>query len=423
MYTKIRKEVFWSLLAKAVAFGLYIITNVVLARKLGVDLFGQLSYFLAVLNIALVISLAGFNESSQKYVAQYKDTQKLRGILNGTLIGRIIISGVCVVIFFIFKKEILFYFSRQVPMPFFVIALPILFFGTILEWTKKIFNGLHRLKYVFYINFLEYGLKLIFTIILLYRSATIRSVIEAYILATIFGVCAGIFFLERNFISRISEQPCFVEKEVYKNILKYSIPLIVVNFGALLVSEIDIIMLGLLSSEQQIGYYSAAKQIVGKLPHISMAISMGIMPVFSVITKENVLAKEKMFAKALKVNGVLFGFIGLVILIGAPLIINVLFGKAYSSSIIIMQILMVSVVIFSFANYFAQLLFYQGKAVILGANLLLCTILNIVLNTILIPRFQGIGAAVATALAYLPYILINYFVVKDLFRRKKLNSF
>ncbi|MDD4203296.1 MAG: oligosaccharide flippase family protein, partial [Candidatus Omnitrophica bacterium] len=121
MYTKIRKEVFWSLLAKAVAFGLYIITNVVLARKLGVDLFGQLSYFLAVLNIALVISLAGFNESSQKYVAQYKDTQKLRGILNGTLIGRIIISGVCVVIFFIFKKEILFYFSRQVPMPFFVI--------------------------------------------------------------------------------------------------------------------------------------------------------------------------------------------------------------------------------------------------------------------------------------------------------------
>ena len=418
MQEKIKKEISWSILSKGISFALFIGANIVLTRGLGVDAYGRWSYFLSVLHIMILIVYAGLNRSSEKYIAQYRDQKEIREVLICSFIERLALSLLLVGIFFLFKDKIIVFFKQTIEYKHFWIIGLLCFLGSFVEWFKKVFNGLHRLKYCFYINILEFGAKLFFLIVFFFYSVTVLSAVKAYTLSFIITVSLGFVFLIKNFILKSPINHEVIEPPLWKEILRYSMPLFLFNFGFLFVCEIDTVMLGFLSSSDQVGYYSAAKQVVGKLPHISLAISMGLTPVFANITKENVGQKRNLLKKALKANGLLFGAISVCVVFGAAYIVRLLFGVQYLPSAEIMKILIVYAVVFSFSKYFTSILMYQGKAAKVVCILFICTMINIGLNYLLIPLYGAKGAAISSSIAYVPYTIINYLFVRRLLDKK-----
>ncbi|HXM37010.1 MAG TPA: hypothetical protein VN920_17565, partial [Pyrinomonadaceae bacterium] len=71
--TKYAKETFWAIASKGVAFIFYYSLVYYLTRKMTVEIWGEWSAFLALLNIVMLVSDLGINSASKRYIAQARD--------------------------------------------------------------------------------------------------------------------------------------------------------------------------------------------------------------------------------------------------------------------------------------------------------------------------------------------------------------
>ena len=412
---KILKEISWSFFAMGVVSLLYFLLSIYLARSLGVEKFGSLSFFLSIVSILILLSGFGINVSTSKYVAQYNKTGKLASVLSSGIKLRFIFSLIFAVIVAIFHNQLALSIGRPEFSSLFLFAAPLLFFEGITSFLKKIFQGLHRLKYNFIINLLENGLKLVLVILFLTFSFEILSIVSAFILSFFITSIVGFYLLYKNFY--IKYKADYKEKNFSKDIFKYSIPLLFISIGFAIATEVDILMLGLLTTDEEVGIYAVAKKIAVKFPHISIAISMGIMPLFVKFNNKQEKLK-KIFYTALKINTLIFSVIAFIILFLSPFFIPLIFGSQYSLSVLPLQILTVYLVAYSFSIFLSSFLNYQGLAKKRAINLSFSMFLNIVLNFALIPTYGAIGAAISTSISYLPYVFLNWRETKKVLENK-----
>ncbi|MEA2020130.1 MAG: flippase [Patescibacteria group bacterium] len=404
------KETIWSFMAQGVGFVFYFALNILLARRLGVKAFGTWSYFYSIISILLVFSYLGINPSIRVFLARFNKTDLLGNVLKASLKLRFLFSIIIAVSFFIAHKQIAVFLNRPDLKTLFLLASPLFILKGLTEYLKSVFQGLHRLKYHFMINFLEYGLKLLFVFLLFIYSANVLNVIYSFNLAFLLTSVIGLVLLFLKFYKR--RQPS--KKKFEKKILKYSFPLFLINLGFIVMTELDTTMLGFLSTDTEVGVFSVAKQVVTNLPHISLAIATGTMPIFAKLNNSNRRKLRKTFYKLLKYNTAIFGVITLGILTLGWYFIPLIFGADYSKSTTILILLTPYMLLSSYSVFLSSLLDYQGLANKRAANLSIAAVLNLALNLLLIPSYGAGGAAVATSASYIPYVFLNWREVKKL---------
>ena len=408
---KLLKETFWSFATKGITFILFISINVFLARSLGAEKFGFWSFFYSIISVLFMISYFGINTSARKYAAQYNKTNKLKNVIRDSFKLRFLFSFIFALFIFISSKKLAILVDHSEFEILFQYSAPFIFFMGFVEYFKQMFIGLHRIVYNFIINFLEYGLKLIFILVLFYFSINLLNIIKAFTLATFSAALGGSVILYFIFYkNKSSSHNCNLTLDIFK----YSVPLFFISIGFLIATELDVLMLGFLSTNREVGIYAVAKQITMKLPQISLAIAMGTMPVFAKLTENNREKLKKLFFKLLKINALIFSIIVGGILSFSWYFIPLIFGIEYRASVLPLRILTVYLLCFSFSIFLGSFLDYQGLAKKRAINLFIATILNITLNFILIPHFGAVGAATATSVSYLPYIVLNWLEVRKL---------
>jgi len=412
---KLFKETLWSFLSKGTTFVLFFGLQIILARTLGVEDFGTWSYFLSFMTIVLTLSYFGLNGAVGKFLAEHNKTPKLRAVVRDAFKLRFLLSLGFVLLFAVIAWPL----SRSIDRPdffyFFLISLPFIFLSGFVEFLKDVFIGLHRTKYNFYIAVSEYLSKLLLLCLLFFYQINIVTVIIVYTVALLFTSIIGTIFVYRNFFRGLKRS----SERFMKPLLHYSFPLFFVSIGFLLMTEIDTVMIGLLTTDTEVGRYAVAKQIVNKLPHIAVAIAMGTMPIFAKLQKKNSEKLQKLFTRLLTINGAIFGTLMVGIFILSPIFIPLLFGQEYSQSVSILNILSFYMVFSSFSVFFSKFLDYQGLANKRAINLTATIFLNIALNLYFIPRYGAIGAAISTSASYIPYLTLNIAEVIAVFKMKK----
>jgi len=406
---KLHKEISWGFIAKGTALLLYLLLNIYLARTLSVEKFGTWSFLFSILTIILLLSWSGINISTNRYIAKYNKTKELNNILKSSIKLRIIFSMGFAIIFLLIHKPLALLIGRPEFIPLFLLSIPLILFSGFVEYLKQVFMGLHRIKYNFIINFLEFGLKLLFVILFLNFSLELFNIVNAFVIATFITSLIGFYLLYKKFYIKTKN---YKQKDFTKEILKYSIPMFFISIGFLITTEIDILMLGLLAADIEVGIYAIAKQIITKLPHIAMAVGMGTMPIFAKLNKDNKEKLRNTFYKLLKINALIFSLITIGIISFSWFFIPLIFGVGYSASVLPLQILTVYMISFSFSIFLSSFLDYRGLAKKRAINMSFSMVLNIVLNFILIPQYGAVGAAIATSISYLPYVILNWLEVR-----------
>lgn len=414
MKSKLIKETIWGFLSKAVTFVLFYTLNIYLARVLGVELFGQWSFFYSILSIILLVSYFGINASSKKFVAEYNNTKDLGSVLKGAFQARFIFSLIFSIIVAFFSKQLANLIGKPELSSLLLLSAPLMFLSGGVEFLKDIFAGLHRVKYNFIINFFEFGLKLFFVWLFFLFGIQISSIIGAYSVGLFFSFVVGLYFVYLNFYKRNKR----VDKNYLREILRYSLPLFFVSLGFWIATEIDTVMLGYLRTDAEVGIFSAAKQIIIKLPHIAVAISMGTMPLFAKMSNDNKDELRKLFYKLLRYNSVIFGLISLAILSLSWWFMPAIYGEDYVESAKPLMLLTPYLVMFSYSVFLSLLLDYRGKAKKRAVNLSVTMVINVALNYLLIPKYGVNGAALATSISYIPYFVLNWIEVKSIFGTK-----
>ena len=405
---KLIKETMWSFATLCISFMLFFSLNVFLSRSLGVEKFGIWSFFYSIFSIFLMISFFGINASTKKYVAQYNAKKELKNVLSNSFKLRLAFSLFFSLLMLMFYNLLAMALGRPEYSILFLLSAPLILFAGLNEFLKEVFRGLHRIKYNFIINTLEYSLKLMFVFIFFNFSLELYNIVNSFIIATFISTTIGLYLLYKNFYNnRIDYSHNFT-----RNILNYSFPMFFLSIGFLIATEVDTVMLGLFSTNTQVGLYAVAKQLIIKLPHIALAISMGTMPVFAKMNRSNQRKLCKLFNKLLKINALIFGMIVFVILLFSKYFIPFIYCQEYIGSVLPLQILTGYLLCYSFSLFLGSFLNYRGLATKTAINMSISIICNIILNIILIPQYGATGAAVATTISYIPYVILNWLEVR-----------
>ena len=402
--TKYAKETFWALASKGVAFVFYYALVYFLTRQMTVEVWGDWSAFLALLNIVLLISDQGINAANKRYIAKSRDSAELGGLVCATLTLRVLASLLFTVVIALLIPPFLSWLHQANHIGLMQRSLLLIALYRIMDYFKSLFEALHRLRSTFIINTVEHGLKLIL-VLLLYRGGDeFFTIVSAFTVAVAVALAVG-------FVLTIQRIPgMFVPRQAWPNIRQlylYSLPVFLMSIAAFISPEIDTIMLKNLATDYETGIYSAAKQIVIFLPHIALAFSMGIIPGISVFEEAAAPIQRRLYYRLLAGLAGLYVIVSLGVVMFARWGMGLFFRPEYHTASTTLLVL-IPFVVFNAATIFSgNLMLYRGLAWQRLANIGLTITANVFLNWLLIPVWGAVGAAAASSLAYLPYCLLN----------------
>jgi len=402
--TKYAKETFWALASKGVAFVFYYALVYFLTRQMTVEVWGDWSAFLALLNIVLLISDQGINAANKRYIAKSRDSTELGGLVCATFTLRVLASLLFTVVIALLIPPLLSWLHQANHIGLMQRSLLLIALYRVMDYFKSLFEALHRLRSTFIISTVEHSLKLIL-VLLLYRGGD-----EFFTIVTAFTVAVAVA-LAVGFVLTIQRIPgMFVPRQAWPNIRQlylYSLPVFLMSIAAFISPEIDTIMLKNLATDYETGIYSAAKQIVIFLPHIALAFSMGIIPGISIFEEAAAPIQRRSYYRLLAGLAGLYVIVCLGVVMFARWGMGLFFRPEYHTASTTLLVL-IPFVVFNAATIFSgSLMLYRGLAWQRLANIGVTIAANVFLNWLLIPVWGAVGAAAASSLAYLPYCLLN----------------
>lgn len=187
------------------------------------------------------------------------------------------------------------------------------------------------------------------------------------------------------------------------NIKRHIAPLIrfaIVLLLSSIYSRIDILMLGIISTDQAAGYYTYAQKIINIVLSLCNAATSVLMPRLSLYYKEN----NKEFINILQKGILVITFVVFPIAVGlyvlSDKVILFLYGDSFIQAAFTVKIFLPLILIKSYGD----LLCYQ---VIIATNnekqniiaSIIGSTINVILNSLLIPIYQQNGAAIASVAA------------------------
>lgn len=411
MQEKLIKNSAWAYAAKLAAVLLFFAADIIIARNLDITQYAEWAFFFSVLNMAYYICWFGVNASTKVFVSKtIPDSGERRSCIRAGIRIRTAVSLtlavlavllVCIAPAFPFFHELVEKYPHLPRLLFLMAGIAAL--NAFAELYKETEIGTQNYRGVFLLTCLEYGSILAAGTVGagLFRSteAIGMGFLAAYAIVFVLGM---ILVLKWNGIRTLRDrsQDC----RVYAGkIFRYAVPLALIGIGGVILVEMDTMMLGMLSTPENVSNYSIAKQICTKASHINNALATGTLTAFSVITAENYALKRTAFSRLARINLALTLAAGAAMFFLAKYMIGILYGDQYREAAGIVRMLVPYYILYGVSAFYALFLDFHEKARMRSLWYLVMVGINFVLNLVLIPRYETMGACLATACSLVPY--------------------
>jgi O-antigen/teichoic acid export membrane protein len=365
---------------RAVSFGANFLAFVIISRIAGIEFFGKYSYVLAFLGIFSAIADSGMCSVLGKGITQAGKSASL--YWGNFLILRIALSLAVIPVGIIAA----FYISRDL-FPVLLIglfAIPFLaarFFEPIFQVYRRPWHSTY--------SSMAYGVSyfFLFSSILICTKSLILIVTAFIVANTIYGVVA--FSLAQK-----SLRPTFaVDLPIMKSIFKLMAPLGVSSLFVILTGRLPILMLAAMKSDHAVAIFNAAYRFVELSALLSAALSGPLIPVFSARALKGPDLLKKMFVPLIELVAIFAFPVAIIIPALSGPLIALLFGQAFAESAQVLNILAwVCVVLFYslFSSAAAIAIGSVKYAYWSGAS---AALLCVGFNYLLIPRYGFLGTA------------------------------
>src|SRR3989344_4231648 len=303
----------------------------VIVGRIGTEQYGLLSLGLAISGSLIVISTLGLNIGVQRYVSYYKgklDNARIKGIITSSLKILLPLSLSFGFILFILSDQIsinFFHNAKLSPiLKILAISIPLTVIGDIFLNTIRAFQ---KIEYeVFTKNLGENFFKLTFTFVFLYLGLGVIGASIAYVIAVFFTCIAALYLVEKKIFPIFKTKVKSIKSN--KELLFYSIPLVLNTFVFLVILWTDTIMIGYFKNASDVGIYNAAlptAQLMIVIPNSLVALFLPIL------TELYAQKKTQMFGSFYKtVTKWIFGLNLSLLIIFASFpkeILGIMFGK------------------------------------------------------------------------------------------------
>jgi len=288
-------------------------------------------------------------------------------------------------------------YSEQVKFLIYILSLSLVYKG-LDEYLKVIYNANEEFKYISFLTFFERFLFVIFASLGLYLGFGIIFIVIVSLISKVITLSINILIAKRLTAIRL-----FRSVKLNKRILRSSFTFSLIAFIAGLGTRVDVLMVSLLGTSEEVGIYGIAFALSLQGDFFRNVIAIALFPI--AIKTFNLSPNKYNIKKILSISGLFF--MGVLLLCTffsfyVEELIIILFGKDYAESGIIL-----SVLIFYYALTFATIPFTTilqaiGEERYLLINATITALINIPLNYVFYHKFGLIGIAYST-------LIVNFF--------------
>ncbi len=211
----------------------------------------------------------------------------------------------------------------------------------------------------------------------------------------------------------LSRGKTFYHAKWWKYCFLISMPYVFHGLANVVLGQADQLMLKAMSTELETGIYGYV-YIIGMA---SVAVWSAFNNAWQVWYFDKTHAGEKeQIVSLFKKYGLFVTFLSVAFILVSPDLVRILAAPEYQSGIYMIPLIA--------AGCFFQFLYtfpvnyesYKQKTVYVAIGTVAAAVLNIVLNSFLIPRYGGMGAAAATLVSYLMLFLFHFITAKFIIR-------
>jgi PST family polysaccharide transporter len=395
---------FFSLSALQMATYLFpLITFPYIVRTIGVELFGVLSMAMALITFFQIFTDYGFGLSATKEISIHRDNPtRLSEIFSSVLT----IQFILMLISFLFLTILVFSiqkFSEDSEVYFLTFGLVI---GSVL-FPNWFFQGIEKMKYITILTIIS---KLTFTLLIFIFIKNKHDFIYIPLLNSLGTIISGIlslYIIHKNFNIKFTLQ----KFEVIKHHFQGGWDIFIQRMYVSLYGSINTFILGFLTNNTILGYYSIATRVIDMLNQIFGIISKAYYPYFS---KKFVNNPKQSFMNLKKVSLSLLMFSAITMIIVLLLddkIVKLIAGSNYNIRITeTLTILSYGIILIPFFSLFTAALVSIGESKALQIVARDSAIISLVLVFPLIFLFQEKGLAYLRVFLWV-FIIMKYYLI------------
>ena len=375
-----------------------IFVGIYVARYLGPEQFGILSYALAIVTIFMAISRLGMESILVRDISK---NPLQRQAYMSTAFGVMWIAAIVVLILL----STLIYFLEadfNTQLYTWIIASGILFQTfMVIDYN---FQAQVQAKFSSIAKSVALGLSAIVKIYLVWLQADLFIFAIAYAVDHLFvAVILLVMHLHKKQINFFKG----FDKRLVKPLLTSAWPMILAALAGMLYMRIDQVMIKNILDAHQLGLYSAATKIYEGWIIIPVVLSLSLLPaIVSLKSKSNARYESGLSKLIALLFWVCFLF-AVFITIFDELIIKLTFGIEFMDSSHVLVILVWAAMFNAIGSVSARYLTVEGMEKKIAFRTFIGLIINIILNLILIPRYGIEGAAYAT---FITIVAVNYLI-------------
>lgn len=361
--------------------------------------FGKASMFSVVLSLIIVVIYLGVD---QAYAREYYNISNKIHLFQNALLFPLVVSVLFTLVISIFRTEFSVFLFDTPIYGNISIQFGILIIFTVIE--RFLLLSIRMEERAFEYSFFSIVVKLGVLLGTLFLIWTGSRNFLTIVYATIYGQILGDFFLIFRYKSFFKFEPGFVDKCLIRKMLKFGLPLIIAASVSSLLNTSSRFFLRGYSTYFELGIYTAALKISNVLQIVQTAFTSFWVPMAYRWHKE----KKSMVYFNLVSDFLLLTMTVLffVILFFKEFIVEILSAE-YSDAQFVAGLLCLTPILYTLSETTTLGIVFSGKSYYNIYVSVFSLIPSLVLNFILVPRFGTIGAAIATAIAYVFFCFLR----------------
>jgi len=371
-----------------------------MARYLGSEDFGIYNFALSFVSLFTIISELGLHGIAVRESSRNQDNSD--SILGNSVYISTFLSLIAF-IFSVISIQILGY-SYETKIIVFVISTGLLL-GAFLPY-GIIYEISFKMKYSVFFSIVSRIVLLVAIFLVIFKDYGLIGVAIASVLSDfVHKILMYVFSLD------ILKLKFKFNYELCKNLIKESLPLAFASLFGMIYFRIDIVMLSILSGNNDVGIYSSAFRLTEAFLFIPSSLMVSLFPLMS---KYYSTSKQSLIFAYLRSTKYIFSIALAVAIFSffyANFIISVVYGEQYLESIRVLQILIFASTIIAINFPSRELLVSINKQKIVTLTTIVCAIVNISLNLLWIPTYTYLGAALATLITELVYWAFSFYFI------------
>lgn len=388
------KKLVESFLGNIAKFILNMLFPFVVTKLYGAEILGRYTYGYSIVMMTIFFASLGLDMGLLYFIPREGNKY-----IASSFVLNFISSSVIMSVLFIFNKDTI--VRAMLPLIWFLSAENLFF---------AIYRAKQNIKEFFWVNILSsFVLKIILTTILFYFFGInyLNIIIATYISV---GLSLMFYF--------IKQRSMFGEFIISKEVIKYSLPLIVGSMMSVIISNIDMIMIGNMLNKEEVAVYSVAAKIA-TFPAILLTVLNTVFPpIVAKLYHDGELEKlRSMYKLSARILASISSVIILTMIIFRKGILGY-YGPEFIKGEYVIIYRGIGQLINASVGSVWYIVCMTGRPKVNMIGKILAALINTVFNLLLIPILGITGAALASMIAVGFANILGYSIVKRILKVK-----